>query len=195
MTRCAGASSYEQRCAPGTVDNLLLAADAAIYRAKRFGRSRFEWATGRANSATAMLQPETWVAAHTIGVREFDDEHVLLAQAIERLSAARRDGAEKEYRSAQLTTLLRCTASHFANEERLMQQYGLKQLAEHRQEHRRLLHDLRDLVADDPEGGVSLILRYLQEWLLRHIDGVDSQPGKALIAKGYSERGVGQCVG
>lgn len=50
-------------------------------------------------------------------------------------------------------------------------------------------------MADDSEGGVSLILRYLQEWLLRHIDGMDRRPGKALIAKGYSERGVGQCVG
>jgi len=76
-----------------------------------------------------------------------------------------------------------------------MQQYGLEQLAEHRQEHRRLLHDLRNLVADDAEGSISLVLRYLQEWLLRHIDGMDRQLGNALIAKGYSERAARQRVG
>jgi hemerythrin len=31
---------------------------------------------------------------------------------------------------------------------------------------------------------VSLIVRYLQEWLLRHVDGPDRQLGQALIAKG-----------
>lgn len=76
-----------------------------------------------------------------------------------------------------------------------MQQYGLEQLAEHRQEHRHLLHDLRNLVADNAEGSISLVLRYLEEWLLHHIDGMDRQLGNALIAKGHSERAAGQCVG
>ena len=33
-------------------------------------------------------------------------------------------------------------------------------------------------------GSISLILRYLQEWLLRHVDGVDRQLGQMLIALG-----------
>jgi len=32
---------------------------------------------------------------------------------------------------------------------------------------------------------ISLIMRYLQEWLLRHVDGMDRQLGKALMAKGW----------
>jgi diguanylate cyclase (GGDEF)-like protein/hemerythrin-like metal-binding protein len=172
----------------GTVDALLLAADAAMYRAKRSGKNRFTWSTGRESNQTSPLHPETWIAAHTVDVRELDNEHVELAQTIERLSAALRDGAEKEGTLDQLSALLQQTAAHFANEEWLMEQYGVEQLSEHRQEHRRLLQDLRKMVADGAEGSVSLILRYLQEWLLRHIDGMDKQLGKALISKGYIER-------
>ena len=51
----------------------------------------------------------------------------------------------------------------------------------------RALDRLRKMAADGAEGSVSLILRYLQEWLLRHIDGMDKQLGKALITKGYIE--------
>jgi hypothetical protein len=31
---------------------------------------------------------------------------------------------------------------------------------------------------------ISLILRYLHEWLLRHVDGPDRQLGQTLIAEG-----------
>ena len=54
----------------------------------------------------------------------------------------------------------------------------------HREEHRRLLHDIQNLQVDGDLASVSLILRYLQEWLLRHVDGLDRQLGQALIAKG-----------
>ena len=65
-----------------------------------------------------------------------------------------------------------------------MEQHQVADLARHRDEHRRLLHDIRNLhVVGDP-GSLSLILRYLQEWLLRHVDGLDRQLGQVLIALG-----------
>ena len=68
-----------------------------------------------------------------------------------------------------------------------MEQHQVADLARHREEHRRLLHDIRNLHVDGDLGSISLILRYLQEWLLRHVDGLDRQLGQTLIALGVAD--------
>ena len=65
-----------------------------------------------------------------------------------------------------------------------MEQHQVEDLVRHREEHRRLLHDVQNLQVDGDLVSVSLVVRYLQEWLLRHVDGPDRQVGQALIAKG-----------
>ncbi|MDA8249957.1 MAG: hypothetical protein M0Z28_12375 [Rhodospirillales bacterium] len=39
--------------------------------------------------------------------------------------------------------------------------------------HRRLLDDITSLRLDGSGMSVSLVLRFLQEWLVRHVDGAD----------------------
>ena len=64
-----------------------------------------------------------------------------------------------------------------------MEQHQVDGLVRHREEHRRLLHDIGSLLVGD-FASMRLVLRYLQEWLLRHVDGADRQLGQALAAKG-----------
>jgi hemerythrin len=54
---------------------------------------------------------------------------------------------------------------------------------QHRAEHQRLIEDLENLDLPEDDAGVSLIVRYLQEWLLRHVHGADKRMAAALLAK------------
>lgn len=168
----------------GSVDALLAAADTAMYRAKRAGKNRLHWATGRTRVDLVSLQPLAWSIAHSVGIKAIDEQHLHMAELIDRLSATLRDGGQVGTGVADLDALIHYTAFHFATEERLMQQHRIDDLVVHRDEHRRLLHDIRNLRTDDDIGSVSLILRFLQEWLLRHVDGMDRRLGEALLAQG-----------
>lgn len=168
-----------------SVDALLAAADTAMYRAKRSRRHRYCWATRRSGADMLSLPPLAWSTAHAVGIKEIDDQHVHLAGLIDRLSAALRDGLDGDAIPSSLNELVSFTAFHFATEERLMEQHEIADLARHRAEHRSLLHDIQNLQVDGDVTSISLILRYLQEWLLRHVDGLDRQLGQTLIALGY----------
>ena len=85
---------------------------------------------------------------------------------------------------ANLQALISYARLHFATEERLMVDHRLASLEPHRNAHRRLLDDIGNLEVEDDLPSISLILRYLREWLLRHIDGFDKELGQALIALG-----------
>jgi diguanylate cyclase (GGDEF)-like protein/hemerythrin-like metal-binding protein len=169
----------------GNSDALLAAADTAMYRAKRAGGNQFLWATGRSHANIVSLQPLAWSAAHAIGIKEIDDQHMHMAELIDQLSAALNDDCDSHTILANLSELTQFAAFHFATEERLMEQHQVEGLVPHREEHRRLLHDIGNLKVDEDVASISLILRYLQEWLLRHVDGMDRQLGKALMAKGW----------
>jgi hemerythrin len=81
--------------------------------------------------------------------------------------------------------IVRYADFHFATEERLMLTCRYDGAVAHQDMHRRLMDDVRSLRLDEAEGvSVSLTLRYLQEWLLRHIDGADRDLAAALLAAG-----------
>jgi diguanylate cyclase (GGDEF)-like protein/hemerythrin-like metal-binding protein len=169
----------------GNADALLAAADTAMYRAKRAGGNQFCWATGQSDATIVPLQPLAWSAAHAIGIKEIDDQHMHMAELIDQLSTALKDNCDSDTILAGLSELVQFAAFHFATEERLMEQHQIEDLVPHREEHRRLLHDIGNLNVDEDVASISLILRYLQEWLLRHVDGMDRQLGAALMAKGW----------
>ena len=164
-----------------TVDHLLAAADAALYAAKRGGRGCVVCASA-ASPAEIAPAPLIWNVAHEVGVREIDEQHATLAGLLNELSVALRNGQEH---AAIYQEIVRYAGFHFATEERLMRSCDYDEEAAHRDMHRRLLDDLRALRLEECEvAGVSLTLRYLQEWLLRHVDGADRDLAAALRVAG-----------
>ena len=162
----------------GGVDQLLAAADRALYTAKRRGRGRAVWATGAA-TAEIIPAPLVWNVAHEVGIREIDEQHCKLVELLNELTDALRNG---EAHHPALRQVVHYTKFHFATEERLMRSHHYDGAAAHRDMHQRLLEDLNALCLDGAGVSVSLTVRYLREWLLRHVDGADRDLAAALLS-------------
>jgi len=167
-----------------SVDALLAAADGALYRAKREGRSRYAWAATLLDSASNSLPLIRWSVAHEIGVREIDAQHAQLAALLNEVASSLRNGHLGDATLGRLADVIRLAEFHFATEERLMAEHSYRGSVPHRDMHYRLLADIRTLAADSDFRSVSLTTRYLQEWLLRHVDGMDKHLGRALRDRG-----------
>ena len=162
-----------------TVDLLFAAADAALYVAKREGRDRWAWAKP-ASATDTVPMPQPWDRAHEVGVRAMDEQHAHLGALLNGLANVLRNGLEY---AAIFQEIVAYTQFHFAYEERLMADCRYDGAALHQLMHRRLLEDLRSLHLEGRENAgfsASMTMRWLQDWLLRHIDGADRDLAAAL---------------
>jgi diguanylate cyclase (GGDEF)-like protein/hemerythrin-like metal-binding protein/PAS domain S-box-containing protein len=167
-----------------SVDALLAAADAALYRVKQSGRSHYEWASATAPAKTFSLPLIVWTAAHKVGVKEIDEQHMRLASLINELVADLRNGVHIEGIAGKLAGLIRFAELHFAAEERLMAEHRFRNAARHIAMHKQLLDDVRNFALGCDFRRLSLFTRFLEEWLLRHIHEEGKNLGRALNARG-----------
>lgn len=169
-----------------TLDPLMAAADTALYQAKREGRDRYCWAEQRADAPAPAAHRLTWNVAHEIKIRELDEQHAKLSELIDHLSEGLKEGRSPAELMEEFRGVLAYASHHFATEEGLMARHNVVNAAAHCRVHARLLEDLRSLSADNSAANVSLTVRYLQEWLFRHIDSMDKQLGHTLAACGVA---------
>ena len=108
-----------------------------------------------------------------------DVQHARLAALLNELAATLHDGRNPRPAFGEF---IRYAAHHFAAEERLMVDAAYAKAAAHRDTHQRLLADVSGLALEGEDVSASLILRYLQEWLFRHVDGADRELAAALLA-------------
>jgi len=131
--------------------------------------------------AGAAPAPLIWSSAHELGVQEIDEQHARLGALLNALAAALQEG---EDHTAALREIVRFTEFHFAAEERLMAAHQCDGAAAHRGAHQRLLEEIRAFRPDADSASVGVALRYLQEWLLQHVNGPDRGLAEALRARG-----------
>jgi diguanylate cyclase (GGDEF)-like protein/hemerythrin-like metal-binding protein/PAS domain S-box-containing protein len=167
-----------------TGDDLFAAADAALYEAKRGGKGRVVMASKPAPRGMASLPLITWAAVHNVGIEMMDRQHRQLTVHVNRLAAALRSGDDPDEVFAALSETLSYAVHHFDSEEKLMDTYSYAGARNHTEEHRHLLDDLRTFAIGRDTRSLSLTTRFLQEWLLRHIDGEDRAMADALKAAG-----------
>jgi diguanylate cyclase (GGDEF)-like protein/hemerythrin-like metal-binding protein len=158
------------------VDTLIGRADRAMYASKHAGKNRFTFVESAGATATATAgrhQFLSWTDAYTLGVPFMDSDHQRLATLVVDVGEQLKAGYDRDGLMASFDALMASTASHFAAEERHMEQQAYPGTTAHAQEHLRLLDDLRSLGQQIDALSMMLSMRYLSDWLLRHIDTVD----------------------
>ena len=128
----------------------------------------------------ALLQ---WKSEYSVGIDAVDHEHRELIDLINRLYDAAVSRRSREAVLVFFGDLFKAISAHFALEERFMRESGYDQLGSHKQDHERLLDEIRDIM-DDFEEGEELddlsLARSLDAWFSRHFESHDARLHKAL---------------
>lgn len=128
----------------------------------------------------ALLQ---WKDHYSVGIDAIDHEHKELVDLINRLHDEVSVEATAPSVGAFFGDLFKSISAHFALEERFMREHGYDQLPQHKNDHERLLDEIRDIM-DDFEGGVEAgsakLAARLDAWFSRHFETHDARLHKNL---------------
>jgi hemerythrin-like metal-binding protein len=128
-----------------------------------------------------------WRPALEVGHAKIDAEHRSLVEALNRLHAAMKQGKGKDEIEKTLLFLKDYTVEHFKGEERLMMAYRYPGANTHCAAHADLIKEVGTLIANFQAGKVVLtssVLNFLEDWLVKHIQGEDMALGAFLKTKG-----------
>ncbi len=130
-----------------------------------------------------------WSSDYNVNIKTIDSQHQELVRILNHLfiAVSKREG--DKVIAGILDALTDYTKTHFALEERLMQQAKYKELESHKLEHRKLIAELdrlckKHLVEEKPI--YFEMLAFLKNWLKEHIQGVDKKYSTDLQATGFA---------
>jgi len=126
-----------------------------------------------------------WTEGLAVGHSLIDQQHRELLRRFDELMEACRQARGKERIVALLGFLDSYVATHFGEEERLMDRLAYPGTAEHKAQHRHFTGRLEALKTDLRDMGVSSALvistnQILLNWIIQHIKTVDVQFGAFL---------------
>jgi hemerythrin-like metal-binding protein len=128
----------------------------------------------------------TWSRSYSVGVSQMDKEHQRLIDIINNLYASMRSGRSKDAIGTIVDELVDYTKTHFAHEERLMQESGYEGYGDQKRAHEALVAQVVD-IQGKYRAGTALgqeVMTFLKNWLLNHIQGMDKRYGPAMNKKG-----------
>lgn len=124
-----------------------------------------------------------WTEDLAVGHSQIDADHKQLYRLVDTLFEAMRSGKGNAMLGGILDELVRYTVSHFAREEKLMQQIGYPSYADHKSAHEALTLEVQSLQRRFQQGSVALsldVFKFLGEWLRNHIMTHDKLLGVAV---------------
>ncbi|GAB3769418.1 bacteriohemerythrin [Ramlibacter monticola] len=130
-----------------------------------------------------------WEDKYSLHIAEIDRQHQKLFALFNELYDAMQQGHGSEVIDKVLTSVVDYTAYHFAFEEKLLKEAGYREEAAHRAEHGKLAEQAKLLAqrlksaGDDPTVVIAT-LKFLGDWLARHILVSDKSFAPFLIARG-----------
>lgn len=124
-----------------------------------------------------------WENRYSVGIAAVDHEHKELIDLINRLYETSAVKGSKDAVVSFFGDLFKAISAHFALEERLMRERSYGPLSQHKNDHERLLDELRDIM-DDFEASDRLdqghLARSLDAWFSRHFQTHDAKLHKTL---------------
>ena len=127
-----------------------------------------------------------WSRSYSVGVDSMDREHQRLIDLINNLYAAMRSGRSKDAIGTILNEVVDYTKTHFAHEERLMQDSGYPGYDEQKRCHEALIAQVKEILGKLNDGTAlgQEVMTFLKNWLVNHIQGMDKRYGPVMIKKG-----------
>jgi hemerythrin len=117
-----------------------------------------------------------WQNEYSVQIVSVDAQHKVLFAISQELYNAMMAGRSKASLAKILDRLVQYTKTHFAHEERLMQQHGYPAFEAHKAEHEALTRRVLQFQEDFEQGRVNMsvqLLQFLRDWLDKHIKGSD----------------------
>ena len=130
----------------------------------------------------------TWNSRYSVGVKTLDSQHTVLFGLLNDLHAAMLKGQAQSLTGSLLRKLVDYTHTHFATEERMLEEARYPGLAEHKIKHRDLIQKVEGYTLRFEKGEITLnlhLMNFLRDWLTEHIQKTDHEYGPWL-----NERGV-----
>ncbi len=122
-----------------------------------------------------------WNESYSVQIVSMDDQHKKLVAIINELHEHQKQGKSKEVMDKTLKSLVAYTRTHFLAEEKVMEQANYPKLADHKQNHQKLISNVSDYLKKY-QAGESItaigLLKFLHDWLLKHIVQEDMYYGK-----------------
>lgn len=172
-----------------SIQELLGRADFAMYEAKRSGGSCYRISTGQMAELTSRHDLMPLIDSIKLGFDVIDEQHEEIVSCIRGIlrSLSGNEGENGLRRRAEY--LLQLTEEHFRTEEELVLRYALSGQEKHRFEHKDLLRQLHELLPSNNEShGLTLLTHSFKDWLIPHIQTLDSELVTQLKAVGATGR-------
>lgn len=120
-----------------------------------------------------------WDDALNINIKDIDDGMKALFESVNRyLAYDARKRKEEDYDEIGevLADVSEAVRHHFNYEERMLTRYRYPEIAGHKKEHRRFMKKIlafRRVFSEEPEKIYKDSVKYMRDWLVRHIQEVD----------------------
>ncbi|MBI4808668.1 MAG: bacteriohemerythrin [Nitrosomonadales bacterium] len=166
------------------MDNLLMAADRAMYESKRRGKNTYTFfKDAGAADDTPWIRFEN---SYLVGVEEIDEQHRNLVYLVNRLNDALKHDESKEAAMLMFDELLVATTHHFDTESRYMSSYHYPNQSAHEVEHAHLINEALQMKSQFRDGRELLALQSIKDWLLGHIIYSDKKMAAYLRQQGMT---------
>lgn len=124
-----------------------------------------------------------WKADYAIGIERIDSQHQKLVRLLRTLQNAVEAGEPESVLGNAIRELVDYTKTHFADEEKLMELIGYKNIDNHRSLHKDMVAQIRQILIDMKKGETldpTRLIAYLEDWLVDHIRKEDKKIGLEL---------------